>query len=314
MFRLPVFEQLENSHRILIAGAGGGFDIFSGLPLYFALHNAGKEVFLANYTFSHVYPTQQERLARHLCAVTDRSNGNLYFPEKYLCRWFHERGEEITIYTFDRCGVQSMREGYELLKQQLKLDAILLVDGGTDSLLAGNEQELGTPLEDMTSIAAVNLIDVPVKLLACLGFGIDTYHGVCHAHVLESIAKSIKDDGYLGAMSIMKDMPEVQLFRDATEYVFGHMPDNISIVSSSILSALQGEFGNFHATKRTSGSILFINPLMSIYWFFSLASVARRVLYLRQLEDTQECQEVLTAIKKFRSNCKSLKTRKSIPL
>ncbi len=33
----PFFKALASSRRILIAGMGGGFDVFCGLPLYFAL-------------------------------------------------------------------------------------------------------------------------------------------------------------------------------------------------------------------------------------------------------------------------------------
>jgi hypothetical protein len=38
---LPILDQLSNSQNIPIAGAGGGFDIFSGLPLFFALRDLG---------------------------------------------------------------------------------------------------------------------------------------------------------------------------------------------------------------------------------------------------------------------------------
>ena len=51
---LPILEQLKDSENILIAGAGGGFDIFCGLPIYFTLREMGKTVHLANYSFSHV--------------------------------------------------------------------------------------------------------------------------------------------------------------------------------------------------------------------------------------------------------------------
>ena len=37
MLRLPFFDELELAENILIAGAGGGYDIFCGLPLYFGL-------------------------------------------------------------------------------------------------------------------------------------------------------------------------------------------------------------------------------------------------------------------------------------
>ncbi len=48
----PLFAALEDSERILVAGAGGGFDVYAGLPLAFALMGLGKTVHLANLSFS----------------------------------------------------------------------------------------------------------------------------------------------------------------------------------------------------------------------------------------------------------------------
>ena len=56
MLKLPFFTELEAAKNILIAGAGGGYDIFSGLPLYFGLQAAGKKVHLANLSFSFLPP------------------------------------------------------------------------------------------------------------------------------------------------------------------------------------------------------------------------------------------------------------------
>jgi len=70
--------------------------------------------------------------------------------------------------------------------------------GGTDILLRGDESGLGTPAEDMTSLAAVAGLDtVPVRLVACIGFGIDAYHGVNHPQVLENIADLDAAGAYL---------------------------------------------------------------------------------------------------------------------
>jgi hypothetical protein len=44
---LPILEQLAGCHRLLIAGMGGGFDLFCGLPIAFALQERGFEVYLA---------------------------------------------------------------------------------------------------------------------------------------------------------------------------------------------------------------------------------------------------------------------------
>lgn len=57
------------------------------------------------------------------------------------------------------------------------------VDGGPRA--HGDESDLGTPVEDITSLAAVAPLDVPVKLVISLGFGIDAYDDVNHVQGLE---------------------------------------------------------------------------------------------------------------------------------
>jgi hypothetical protein len=59
---------LEPAETILLAGAGGGFDIFCGLPLYFGLQAAGKKVYLANLSFSQL-PKPNESLSPSLVRV-----------------------------------------------------------------------------------------------------------------------------------------------------------------------------------------------------------------------------------------------------
>lgn len=48
----PLFARLETAERILVAGAGGGFDIYAGLPVALPLLHQGKDVRLANLSFS----------------------------------------------------------------------------------------------------------------------------------------------------------------------------------------------------------------------------------------------------------------------
>src|SRR3954465_402545 len=73
--RLPFFAELDRASAVLLAGAGGGFDVFSGLPLYFGLRQAGKQVHLANLSFSHLEgasaPSPSSGRCRR-CAATRR--------------------------------------------------------------------------------------------------------------------------------------------------------------------------------------------------------------------------------------------------
>jgi hypothetical protein len=304
VLQLPFFAEVAESRRVLLAGAGGGFDVFCGLPLYHALRGAGKEVFLANLSFTTLHAVTGERLTPALIRVTADSEGPRfinYFPEGYLCQWYRRLGEEVAVWCLHRVGVRPLRQAYRVLAERLELDTVILVDGGTDSLMRGDEFGLGTPEEDLASIAAVDDLDVPRKLLVCLGFGVDHFHGVCHAQFLEAVAELTRVGGFLGAFSLLADMPEVEKYMVAARAVFNLMPQHPSIVSASVLSALEGRYGDYHATERTAGSELWINPLLTLYWCFRLDPVARRVLYLEELKQTQTYEEVASVIFAFRA-------------
>lgn len=303
--RLPVFDVLQEAQTVLIAGAGGGYDIFGGLPLYFALRGAGKTVHLANLSFSHIYATNGRRIGPALVEVTHETEGSTrYFPEGFLCRWFaKERGEEVPVYCFDRTGAKPVATAYRNLVAELGgVDALILIDGGTDSLMRGDEPGLGTPEEDSVSLFAADQLEgVATKLLMCVGFGVDTFHGVCHSYFLESVAALAREGAFLGAWSLMESQPEVQAYRAAVEYVHQSMFNHPSIVNTSIVSAIEGHFGNYHANYRTEGSELYINPLMGLLWAFRLEAVARRNQYLDLLAETEDYAQVNLEIMKFRN-------------
>jgi hypothetical protein len=309
-FRLP--STLERSQRILVAGAGGGFDVYAGLPIYEHLRSLGKTVFLANLSFVGRAHTNAHALTQALYAVDPTTTGpDLYFPERTLAQFLSKRDENVKVYAFEKFGVAPIREAYAYLVQSPELDAIVLVDGGTDILLRGDEAGLGTPAEDMTSLAAVAAMNVPTRVVACVGFGIDTYHGVCHANWLENVAGLAAERAFLGATALLEKMPEVRLYIDAVNVAEIATSRQPSIVNGSIVSAIEGRFGDYHRNPRTQSSKLFINPLMSLLWMFDLAAVARRNLYLDRLSDTLTNWDVHLAIEGF---CETLRRRPFEPI
>eukprot|EP01112_Ceratiomyxa_fruticulosa_P016376 TRINITY_DN4933_c0_g1_i3.p1 TRINITY_DN4933_c0_g1~~TRINITY_DN4933_c0_g1_i3.p1 ORF type:complete len:291 (+),score=56.94 TRINITY_DN4933_c0_g1_i3:541-1413(+) len=281
-------------------------------------------VFLANFSFTSGLEEVTGRKFGMVCIEVTADSARpgklytikeeFYFPELFLAKWFREKeGIEVPIYTFRSCGVQQMRESYCALVDELKIDAIILVDGGTDSVMFGDESGLGTPTEDMTSINSIHTLPRPLKLkiLSCIGFGVDCFHGVCHSHFLENVAALTKKGGFLGVCSLTPEMVEAEKFKLAYLY---SQPEN-SIVCSSVLSAIYGEFGNFHSPhtmSRTKGSQLYISPLMSMYWSFKLDTVAQSVLYLSEINNTVSTKEtgaiIHTTAKKYQK-----RTAKIIP-
>lgn len=69
-----------------------------------------------------------------------------------------------------------------------------------------------------------------------------------------------------------------------------------------MVAAARGHFGDYHASSRTQGSKLMINPLMSMYWGFQIDGLARRCLYLEDLLTTRSRGEVTLAIQRYRAS------------
>jgi hypothetical protein len=135
-----------------------------------------------------------------LWRITPQTAATKYFPEMHLSRWLTERYGETPIFAIAPSGARPVTAAYEWLARTLQPDAIVLIDGGTDSLMRGDEAGLATPEGDAVSLlAAHSLVNVPKKLLLCLGFGIDAHGGVCHAHFLETVAALSRDVAYLSA-------------------------------------------------------------------------------------------------------------------
>ena len=315
--RLPLFEALADAKRVLIAGAGGGFDVMSGLPLAFALRRMGKDVHLANLTFSYLGATNARQLAPHLQVVDAATESTeRYFPEKHLAVWLKSHGHDDRVHCFEKTGVAPMREAYRALVTQLDVDTVILVDGGTDILMSGDEAGLGTPSEDITSLLAADaLTGVARKLVVAIGFGVDTFHGVAHADFLENVAALTRDGGYLGAFSLHSGMPEVDAWLEAVEYVQARTPGRESIVCASIADAVRGSFGDHRSVPRTheAPKPLFINPLMSLVWAFELGPLAKRCLYSSHIRETTTVFEVHAAIEAFRHEV-TIRKRRSLPM
>lgn len=301
----PLFARLDRAERVLVAGAGGGFDIYAGLPIALSLMHQGKDVHLANLSFSSLagLPTE-DWVAPDLAAVTAESAPHqAYFPERTLAQWLRRLGYPSTVYAFPQVGVQPLRAAYRALIDLHRIDAVVLVDGGTDILMRGDEAGLGTPEEDLASVAALAALDdVPERLVVSVGFGVDAYHGVSHGLVLENIAALERDGAYLGAFSIPRATREGALFLDAVAHAQENTPERPSIVNGSIAAAVRGAFGDVRFTERTRDSELFVNPLMSLCFAFDLPALAARCLYLDRIEDTTLLRQVQSRIAEFRED------------
>ena len=109
-------------------------------------------------------------------------------------------------------------------------------------------------------------------------------------------------------------MEEAEKYIQAVQFANERMIGRESIVSNSIVSALEGEYGDHHRTKRTKGSELWINPLMTIYWCFNLRQVVRKIKYYENIKNVNTLGEFNGQLSKYRNELVALRQKRQIPI
>ena len=261
------------NRNILLAGAGGGWDIYGGLPLLHEWRGTNKIV-LANFSaLVEGFDVRPANAADH--------------PEGKLAEVVN-----MPVYVFGKAGFRTLKAGYEKLLKEHHIDTIILVDGGVDSLMRGDEEGCGTIFQDTISVGVVDSLDVPTKILACVGFGTETEEGVCHYRALENIAALTKDGGFLGACALTANMEAFQFYEEICGKVAAQTKSQ-SHIHSRIIPAVHGDFGQYgDIFDILSDMPPFVSPLAPIYWFFDVAAVARRSLLISAFANTETFAQV----------------------
>ena len=328
---LPTLAHFKDCQRILIAGMGGGFDLFCGLPLMYALEQHGHTMHLANLTFMlpetlrNIDPQSEQLFAvsadsqllfADLLPTLDATQhpeiaALAYTPEVYLAQWlYHHHGREQPIWCFPKAGVRPLLAAYRHLVAKLNIDGLILVDGGVDGLMRGDEPLPGTFVEDTISLAvAAQLDNLAVRQVVCIGLGAE--QDLQHYHVFENIAAA--GNAFLGSCALVQAMEAYQFYEAAVLHVHQQPHQQPSVINASIISAVRGAYGDYHLTSRTHGSRLWISPLMSLYWCFDLPGLAAQHHLLATIQDSYSFRDALDALLQARQR-RSIRPTQQLPL
>lgn len=312
MLLQPISTQLSKARRILLAGCGGGYDVMGAVPLLVDLLAAGHDVALANHSFSNLADlpraAQDSEVSCLYEVPSSAAAPDRYCPEAWLARWCAEiLGKEIPSWAFAKKGSQPLHAAYQRLISLHNFDAIFLIDGGLDAILRGNGSSLGTPAEDLASLAAVSRLEVPIKLIACVGFGGEMRDGICHDQVFDRIAELTALGANLGSATLLAQTSAGQRYLEAVEYVFTNQEgQRTSHIHKVVSAAVRGESGS-------RGEHVWISPLLNQFWFFDLMGVTNSHLFLKHLWDTEESWDVSARIEGLRKGVDIL-PRSRIPI
>jgi hypothetical protein len=311
MLDTPVLERLGRPRRVLLAGCGGGYDVLGAVALRHAMRAAGVEVELASLSFCYLNGltgARQDREVPNLYAIGgDAATEHAYCPEAWLARWLDaEHGGTHVVWGFDKTGVRPLARAYRALVERLAIDAIVLVDGGIDAVLRGDETSLGTPSEDLASLAAATAQSVPVAL-ACVGMTAELRDGIAHAQVLERFSELARAGAYFGATALIAGTPACDAYARALDHVLaGQRDQKRSHVHRVITRAVAGEFG-------AVAPHVWLSPLASLYWLFDAQAVARTHLFLDELRATDTIWEVAARVEAARKVL-AVRERSTIPI
>lgn len=151
-------------HRVLLFGCGGGYDVYNGFFLYRELCRRGHKVHLANYSFADDLFRYADTVIVRVTGEEPRTKKNAaYFPEADLARFLRHPVYAVRLFGPDRVWPEM-----QALCDELQIDSLVLVDGGHDAMILGEETEWGSPLEDTSSLIVAFRLTVPSKFVVCV--------------------------------------------------------------------------------------------------------------------------------------------------
>jgi hypothetical protein len=301
---------------IMLCGCGGGFDFVHSMILYPELKRLGKSIVIGSYSFGHPHEIEgdaeiifrEDMVLVKRVKATSISTYPYYAPEINVCSFLDrhypdEAPHFIYAYHARDFSVPLLSKLYQLLIQMHSVDAIILIDGGSDSLMVGDEDGVGDPVEDAVSVTTVASFDcLKAKILINAGFGTDRYNHVSDASSLRAIAELTAMGGYLGAIALELSNPGFQFYRDCIKHIYeGHGRDGFrSVISGAIISATEGWFGWDKIPplleNRVKQHMLFVWPLMAVLWAFDIDIVAKRSLISNWIRDKKTPEECVAAV------------------
>lgn len=290
---------LHEFKKVLFVGMGGGFDVYGCLPLL--PYYPETDFIFAN-------------LNAEIPEVRRHPGDHPLSPEGKLADFLSPR--DAVVYAFPRTGVRPLRKTLETIVADHAVDCVVLIDGGVDSLMTGDEAGAGTILEDTVTMAAARMLPAK-KYLACLGFGTETEEGLCHHYALEKIAEITAAGGFLGTHQLLKGDVGFEYYRSACDSAWAD-GSRKSHVHTKVISAVEGNFGRDNRYEGVDPRLVnpldvnYINPLMSLMWFFDLQKVAERNIYVRAMEHTSTNTDAFMVYRQHRPD--SLRPNVTIPL
>lgn len=317
MLEPAVLSKLRNPQvkNILMVGCGGGFDFIHGMLLYPTIQELGKNLVIGSYSFGLIEKLPEESRTTYsqggveVRGITPGLDGDIHYaPEVNLANFLATKTENIPpIYAYYARDftVSNLQAFYTELCMKHSIDLVIAIDGGSDSLMKGDEAGLGDIVEDLVSITALSKLPDEIQTVLCvIGMGVDRFNDVSDASALRAVSDLTKAAAVLGSLGISPGSTEHVFYRECIDYIYQHQTKK-SLVANFILAAIEGYYGNENTDLLSTDSKAnnyYIWPLMSTLWFFDLKRVALRSDIPAVIEHCKSVSDTWKAVTRYRQS------------
>ena len=289
----------------LLAGCGGGYDIFCAIPQYLKYLESNKKVILLNLSFTsiklldelvenkQVFKPNQNYYVIDYKNITNNIK-NHYFPEYYLSK---ELNCLIYIISSENT-INQIKDAYNHIVRYKNVYKIHLIDGGCDSLLSGKESHLATPTEDMIHMRAIMDIHVKNKVISCVGMTCDC-NELPRVELIRRLDElnDILTDTYIWNL----EDKHIKRYYD----IFFKCQPRRSIVNSLICARLNG-FSGYHIPNQLKDRIVknnvYLDNYIITYNTYCFDELVKRILYIENLDMNANNDEINNFILDFNKN------------
>jgi len=242
-----------------------------------------------------------------------------YAPEIYMCSYLDEKYPEAAPHKIYACNareftVPSLTKFYTQVVNQHNIDGVIIFDGGSDSLMRGDEEGLGDPIEDCVSVTAVSLLPQSLKfrMLISAGFGADRFNQVSDASSLRAVAELTQLGGFLGSLSLEPIHVGFSFYSGCVKHIYDRQSFR-SVLTGLVISATHGHYGfdipnddnnpdgvKVDLKSRVKNSSIFLWPLMAMLFAFDVKVVAKRSWISSWIRDSHTVSDCYAALRNGR--------------
>jgi hypothetical protein len=296
---LSLEDLIRASSRALVVGVGGGGDVVGALAAARFLQFCGTEFVLGGLSWERsVYdPIPGPRMLSEVENVRalhprvwmanpqSQTNTGVFFAESRMAAL---HGQEVLLIDING-GVNGVVEGLEVAIKQFKIDLLVGLDVGGDSLAQGDERGLRSPLADSVMLAAYAELEKRGyrTLWAVFGYGSD---GELNVDEIErALSQLAKAGAWLGTCSLT---PKIAA---ELEEAIKTVPTEASAIPVQCFRGAWGE-----TTIRSDQRIVKLTPLTALIFFMSATklfeTLARPAQAVSNSSSLEEANDALHAI------------------